>query len=96
MSLTRRLFFRNTAVASAIGVTVTAAPVARAEPQMTPRERLDAAIAELQAATLALWPDVDHWTIYVDVTEAVPVMVAAHDMTRSRAAVDVALKGGAK
>lgn len=90
MSLTRRLFLRNTVVASAVGVTVTTAPAANELTVPTPRERLDAAIAELQAATLALWPDVDQWTIHVGVSEAVPMMVAAHDMKRSRIAVDAA------
>ena len=38
MSITRRLFLRNTAAAGAVAATVTA-PVAAAEPEMTIRER---------------------------------------------------------
>lgn len=75
-TLTRRLFLRNTAVAGAIAAT---AVPAVAEPSiLTPRERLDAAIEELKAASEAIWPDVNDWTVNIGLTDRVPVLVAAY------------------
>lgn len=76
--ITRRLFLRNTAAAGAVGAAV-AAPAIAAEPEMTPCERLDAAIAELKAAAKAIWPTADDWMIHVDASPSVPLMVAAYD-----------------
>lgn len=76
--ITRRLFLRNTAAASAVGAAVAVPAVA--EPAPTPRERLDAAITELKAAAAEIWPTADDWTIHVDgVVPSVPLMIAAYD-----------------
>lgn len=55
MSLTRRLFLRQTA---AVGATVTVGTAAVAEPiqPLTPDERIEAALAEITAAYREKWP----------------------------------------
>lgn len=68
MSITRRLFLRNTAAASAVAATV-GAPVAAEAMEQTPREPLERvrdAIAELRAAMddyMAGQPDA--WSIFL-------------------------------
>jgi hypothetical protein len=76
MSITRRLFLRNSAVAGAAAATAAVPTVAEAK-SISPRERLDAAIAELKAASEAIWPQIEDWTTHIDVTRAVPVMLVA-------------------
>lgn len=59
-NITRRRALTSIAAIPAMG---TAAIVpAMAEPIITPRERLDAAIVELKAAAEALDPTIRHWT----------------------------------
>ncbi len=54
--LNRRSFLRNVPAAG-VALTVPAVALAEAKPPLTGRERLDAAIAELQAALRELYPD---------------------------------------
>lgn len=56
MSITRRLFLRNTAVVGAVGPSALAVEVA-AEAQLTADERIDAAIAEIVIALREKYPD---------------------------------------
>ncbi len=46
---------------------------------LSPAERLDAAIAELQAATVAMYPNVDRWAIVRadDPAHTLPLLIAA-------------------
>lgn len=59
-SITRRLFLRNTAAAGAVAATVTTPAVAEAIAERSADERIEAAIAELQAALQEKHPD---WTV---------------------------------
>lgn len=94
VSITRRTFLRNTAVAGAVGATI-AAPAVAAEPEMTPRQRLDAAIAELKAASTELWPTADDWTVRIKATPSVPLMIVAYDPEwKSRGEVKVYVDDG--
>ncbi|GAA2885565.1 hypothetical protein GGQ99_005069 [Aminobacter niigataensis] len=56
MSITRRLFLRQTAVAG-VGATVGSTAVAEPIQPLTPDERIEAAIEEIKAAYWQKWPD---------------------------------------
>lgn len=60
VNLTRRLFLRNTAAAGAAGTVVVAPAVVDAATRTEPQKRIDAAIAEIQAALQEMHPD---WSI---------------------------------
>lgn len=57
------------------GVAVSAFPVVAAS--LTPRERLDAAVAELKSAAAAAFPDIEHWRICIDEQKECPLLVAS-------------------
>lgn len=78
MSITRRLFLRNTAAASAVTATI-AVPVAAEAAILSPRERLDAAITELKAAAEAIWPTADDWMIRIEASPSVPILISSYD-----------------
>lgn len=59
MNITRRLFL-NTAAASAVAAT--SIPSAAAVADASSRQRLQAAIAEVKAIALEIWPDINQWT----------------------------------
>jgi hypothetical protein len=77
MSLTRRLFLRHTAVAGA--AVASSIPPASAEPELTPRERLDAAIVELKAAANAIWPNADDWIVKIEAASTIPLFINNYD-----------------
>lgn len=81
-NINRRLFLRNTAAAGAVAATI-AAPVVAEAATVSPRERLDAAIAELKAAAEQIWPDIEDWTANTVSDEnapyaGCPLVIAAH------------------
>lgn len=55
------------------------APAAAMTVEPTPRERLDAAIAELKTAAEAIWPTANDWMIELDRSPSVPVFINAYD-----------------
>lgn len=59
--ISRRRFLLNTTMAGA--VVAVASPVAAAEPEMTPLERIAAAQAELIAAAKIAFPEVTDWRV---------------------------------
>lgn len=63
MSITRRLFLRNSAAAGAVGATGAAPSVAEA---MTPHERMMRARHELVEATKAAYPEISDWRVMLD------------------------------
>lgn len=58
--ISRRRFLLNTTIAGA-AVAVAVAPVAAAEPELTPLERVEAAQADLIAKVKIAFPEVDDW-----------------------------------
>lgn len=60
MSLTRRLFLRNTAIVGAVGTSI-AAPAS--ETRLSPQARIDALAAELAEAMKAIYPDVNYYQV---------------------------------
>jgi hypothetical protein len=57
----------------------------------SPRERLDAAIAELKAAANAIWPAADDWMVKIDGTESVPLLITNYVRTRGSCGQDGSL-----
>lgn len=76
--LNRRSFLRAAPAAGAV-FAVPALAIAEAKPVMTARERLDAAIAELKAASLEIWPGADDWTVKIDARPSIPLMIHSYD-----------------
>lgn len=75
MSITRRLFLRSIPAAGAVVATPAIAEVG----EVDPRERLDAAIAELKAAAKEIWPAADDWMVKLDASPSMPVFINAYD-----------------
>lgn len=57
MSITRRLFLRQTAAAAGVGTAVGSTAAAELIQPMTPDERIEAALDEIKAALLERWPN---------------------------------------
>lgn len=81
MNVTRRLFLRHTAAVGAVGATIAAPAVA--EVIKTPRERMDAAIAELKAAAKEVDPRIERWDVARPDGDdmALAILITAHRRT---------------
>lgn len=64
--------------AAGAAVTVTAPIVVEAR-ELSRRERLDAAIAELKTAAEAIWPTANEWMIRIEASPSVPVLISSYD-----------------
>jgi len=73
-NITRRSVFRGLPLAA---VAATGGFLTR--DFMTTRERLDAAVAELQAAAQAHYPHIAQWTVNTDGAHTCPIVMAAFD-----------------
>jgi hypothetical protein len=94
MSITRRLFLRNTAAGAAVAAAV-AAPVIVEAMEADLRERLDAAIAELKAASNAIWPTADTWMVKIEASPSVPILITNYDRAwKTRGEVNVYIDDG--
>jgi hypothetical protein len=71
MSISRRTFIRGAAGAAAV-------PVPAAAEALSPRNRLDLAIADLQAAAEEAFPGVCDWMIRVNPAKPMPVLIYAY------------------
>src|SRR5689334_9004422 len=79
-NVNRRRLLAGLAAAPA---TVVAAPLpAVAAPVLSPKQRLDAAAAELLAAASEAWPDFNHTVCHIgepgDIHEGLPVLITMH------------------
>ena len=83
MSITRRLFLRNTAAAGAVGAVVAVPAVAEAKAELSAKERFDHHLAEFKKAAEELDPRIGSWNVYHSQDEDLncPIVVSAHRVT---------------
>lgn len=62
MTITRRLFLRNTAASAAVAATVAAPAIAEAA-TVSPLERFNSAVDALKAAAMELDPTIKQWDV---------------------------------
>lgn len=59
-----------------IAIAATSMPALASVPINSPRQRLDAAIAELKAAATEVYPDIQNWTVGEDGAKECPLLIA--------------------
>lgn len=74
----RRSFLKSAPVAGLASIV----PAAVAATRMTPKERLEAAIAELKAAAEQIWPNANDWMIKLGASPSMPVFINVYDPDR--------------
>lgn len=88
MTAISRRFMLGGIAATAGGVAATAiplpAPAADAVPALSPEERLQAAIEELQAAAVAVIPSIADWKLCVNPDIDCPILIAAFTPKEAR------------